>query len=48
MGWVFYMIFFFTQVAMLIGTYFFAWAVYIRLALFLKPSSDNINVSQGE
>ena len=36
-GWVFYMIFFFAQVIMLIGTYIFAWTVYLRLIIFLKP-----------
>jgi len=35
------MTFFFIQAAMLIGTYIFAWAVYIRLARFLKPSGTS-------
>ena len=39
-GWVFYMIFFFAQVIMLIGTYIFAWTVYLRLIIFLKPKKQ--------
>ena len=37
LGWVLYMTFWFTQVVILIGTYFFAWFVYVRIALFFKP-----------
>lgn len=40
LGYVFYMIFFFLQSAMLIGTYIGAWVIYMRLALFLKPNQE--------
>ena len=40
LGWAFYMIFFFTQALLLIGTYVFAWYVYLRLAFFLKPAKS--------
>lgn len=40
MGYVLYMVFFFVQVFLLVGTYIGAWFIYIRLALFLKPASD--------
>ena len=40
MGYVLYMVFFFVQVFLLVGTYIGAWFIYIRLALFLKPGSD--------
>ena len=38
-----YFIFFFVQSIALFGTYIFAWVVYIKLAIFLKPVSSEKN-----
>lgn len=40
MGYVAYMTFFFCQSFVLLATFAFAWVLYIRLALFLKPDSN--------
>lgn len=40
MGYVAYMAFFFCQSLVLLVTFVFAWVLYIRLALFLKPDSN--------
>ena len=38
-GYFLYMAFFFLQSLMLFATFVFAWVIYIRLAMFLKPDS---------
>ena len=43
MGQISYFTFFFLQTVALIGTYTFAWIIYIRLAIFLKPRKRSIN-----
>lgn len=43
MGYVLYMTFFFTQAVMLFGSYAFAWFVYIKLAMFLRPERRPVN-----
>ena len=49
LGQITYFTFFFLQTfALLIGTYIFAWVIYIRLAVFLKPVSEEEATSDDD
>ena len=47
LGYIFYMIFFFVQASMLVGSYVFAWYVYLRLIMFLKPGLSVPGTADG-